>query len=347
MNEGTDFEEVNNNGDVDAPNISEKVQEMQVKTGRVNVKFFVASEPRKHVHGQSVEPPRNKNGLKEHAYLGYKTRVRKFPRGKFQCDTCGKTFTSKQSLKYHFKVHAGDYGFKCEGCGKRFIKQTRMQKCMDNHDGIFRFQCTQCDYKTNTASVLRRHQATHSSERPFVCPLCDRTYKTKKVLRTHVKMVHSKTIEEAEFVSQKSRRDLSLKNFDNVSKKISEPLVLEGIKSELCETGEIKLKEFVVEDSKCDVVKNIQLISMDKNIKCQIDTLDVIKEQEKKPDYELFKDDSKADGCKACGCGLDDGESLEEHLVSRHLTIEGQCDVCGEESDDFIDHFSIHLGDGN
>ena len=29
--------------------------------------------------------------------------------------------------------------------------------------------------------------------------------------------------------------------------------------------------------------------------------------------------------------------------MSVHLTIEGLCNICGEDSEDFVDHFKIHL----
>ena len=47
--------------------------------------------------------------------------------------------------------------------------------------------------------------------------------------------------------------------------------------------------------------------------------------------------------CEVCGLNLEVDETIDEHLVSRHLTLEGLCDICGEDSDDFIKHFDIHL----
>ena len=49
------------------------------------------------------------------------------------------------------------------------------------------------------------------------------------------------------------------------------------------------------------------------------------------------------DNCEACGADLASDETLMEHVVSNHLTIEGLCDICGEDSEDFVDHFKIHL----
>ena len=49
--------------------------------------------------------------------------------------------------------------------------------------------------------------------------------------------------------------------------------------------------------------------------------------------------------CDACGAGLAPDETLTEHLVSIHLTREGLCDICGEDPEDFVEHFfTAHLG---
>jgi len=48
--------------------------------------------------------------------------------------------------------------------------------------------------------------------------------------------------------------------------------------------------------------------------------------------------------CKPCGYNLETDETLDEHIVSVHLTVEGLCDICGENSEDFLEHFQIHIG---
>eukprot|EP00092_Neocalanus_flemingeri_P021622 GFUD01023452.1.p1 GENE.GFUD01023452.1~~GFUD01023452.1.p1 ORF type:complete len:674 (-),score=165.11 GFUD01023452.1:81-2102(-) len=47
--------------------------------------------------------------------------------------------------------------------------------------------------------------------------------------------------------------------------------------------------------------------------------------------------------CEACGRNLAADETLKEHVVCVHMTIEGLCDICGEDSRDFLEHFKIHL----
>eukprot|EP00092_Neocalanus_flemingeri_P036489 GFUD01039731.1.p1 GENE.GFUD01039731.1~~GFUD01039731.1.p1 ORF type:complete len:255 (-),score=62.35 GFUD01039731.1:236-1000(-) len=63
------------------------------------------------------------------------------------------------------------------------------------------------------------------------------------------------------------------------------------------------------------------------------------------PTEKVFcpKELGNVDKCEACGTHLAFGETLMEHVVSVHLTIEGLCDICGEDSWDFIEHFKIHL----
>jgi len=122
-----------------------------------------------------------------------------------QCDHCGKTFSNKQSLEYHLKVHSRSYDNKCDECGKSYIKASRLQECINTHSGIFKFSCDQCDYKTNNTNLFNRHKTIHSTEKLFTCPLCCHPSRTAQVLREHVTRIHHKTLCQAEVFAKKNR----------------------------------------------------------------------------------------------------------------------------------------------
>ena len=47
--------------------------------------------------------------------------------------------------------------------------------------------------------------------------------------------------------------------------------------------------------------------------------------------------------CDACGVVLSRDETVNEHIVNTHMSSEGLCGICGEDSFDLIDHFKVHL----
>ena len=51
----------------------------------------------------------------------------------FGCGDCGKTYTSKQSLAQHFKVHTREQPFECDVCGKHFSLKTSLKKHIYTH----------------------------------------------------------------------------------------------------------------------------------------------------------------------------------------------------------------------
>lgn len=51
----------------------------------------------------------------------------------YKCDTCGKSFNQRSSLKTHQKVHTGEKPFKCELCEKPFAQKYLLRQHMKKH----------------------------------------------------------------------------------------------------------------------------------------------------------------------------------------------------------------------
>ncbi|TRY62792.1 hypothetical protein TCAL_12062, partial [Tigriopus californicus] len=91
----------------------------------------------------------------------------------FQCDYCGKNYSSKGSFAAHIK----------------------------QHQGIERFKCSHCDYGTNIKAVLIDHERMHLRDKGLTnadsdlvlyhqCEQCGKEFSQKQTLRIHIKRVH-------------------------------------------------------------------------------------------------------------------------------------------------------------
>ena len=83
---------------------------------------------------------------------------------KYPCEKCGKTFSSKEGLKFHDEVQ---------------------------HLGIKRFQCDTCGYKSGTKHRLEDHIKTVHTKEPFLCKHCGLASPNFKSHRVHVTKVHA------------------------------------------------------------------------------------------------------------------------------------------------------------
>ncbi|KAM5142147.1 uncharacterized protein ACMZJ9_016073 [Mantella aurantiaca] len=103
----------------------------------------------------------------------------------FSCSECGKSFTSKSTLRGHQKVHTGERPFPCLVCGKRFLRRTHLNVHQTTHIGDRPFKCPECGRGFSKKSDLQTHQFTHSGEFPFSCFECGKGFSRKSHLLRH------------------------------------------------------------------------------------------------------------------------------------------------------------------
>lgn len=69
----------------------------------------------------------------------------------FMCETCGKSFASKEYLKHHNRIHTGSKPFKCEVCFRTFAQRNSLYQHIKVHTGrrcSFLFETNHHNLKT-------------------------------------------------------------------------------------------------------------------------------------------------------------------------------------------------------
>ena len=80
-----------------------------------------------------------------------------------ECDKCGKSFTTFQSLTIHKRTHTKP----AAAAGQKS------------------FKCSHCDVVLSGKTSFDAHERTHTKLRPFPCDVCDKTFNTKQNCMRH------------------------------------------------------------------------------------------------------------------------------------------------------------------
>lgn len=110
-----------------------------------------------------------RNNLKRHIRLhtGYKP---------YTCNICSNSFTRKDDLKFHLLKHNYDKPYRCNQCNKGYMDRSCLSNHMRNeHNCKLMHVCPQCGEGFNNTHVFMEHKKTHPELKEFQCTLCNFT----------------------------------------------------------------------------------------------------------------------------------------------------------------------------
>lgn len=160
-----------------------------------------------------------KNFAYKGTYLGHKDKCPKLQvhaaAEKFSCDVCHKTFTQKNNLVVHTKIHSGKktHQYQCEKCGMSFRRQGSLnchkktcqkfismgaakENDQDSREKRNKYWCKICGEKFKTStSLFYDHMPLHSQIRSFKCEKCGKMFSRRAALQSHMS-VHSESLTE-------------------------------------------------------------------------------------------------------------------------------------------------------
>ena len=128
--------------------------------------------------------------IKMQAPQDIQRRVVSVINGKYECDQCHKTYSSRQGLNNHKQsVHEG-VKYSCDECEYQTTTQKQLTRHIQSkHEGV-KYACDQCDHQATRQEHLIVHIQSKHEGIKYACDQCDQQFTQKAHLWTHIKKKH-------------------------------------------------------------------------------------------------------------------------------------------------------------
>lgn len=104
------------------------------------------------------------------------------------CTFCYRTFTAKNNLKRHIRIHTGHRPYQCTQCSQSFARRDDLKGHMLRHGYSKPFRCSLCKKGYTDRACVKNHMAKeHRSRLMHVCPQCGESYDQEEAFTAHKK----------------------------------------------------------------------------------------------------------------------------------------------------------------
>ncbi|XP_008822679.1 zinc finger protein 101 [Nannospalax galili] len=111
---------------------------------------------------------------------------------RYECNQCGKTLSSFNSLQRHQKIHVEGRPYECQQCGKAFRYLSALQSHERIHTGEKPYECKHCGTAFSRLTHLRLHEKVHTGEKHYECKQCGIVLRSQSSYHRH-KIIHGET----------------------------------------------------------------------------------------------------------------------------------------------------------
>lgn len=316
---------------------------------------------------------KNRKTLKRHIMKYHIDSMKSVERkdAKYQCETCGKDFSDKESYNAHEgSLHKSEHSYRCDLCDKVFSMRSSLEahiryahsknlgsiKCTEcnksvsmhyykNHLKLHEpksFQCNICGKQfPREDNMLGHKKRIHDMERNEKCDQCDYSAFKKYELKKHQVKVH--TVQERSFKCGHCEQDFTCAN----NLKRHKFNVHEKWKHHKCDHCEAlfrspgRLKEHID-------AKHIPSTLKTKDIKCDICHKKFDKKDNLRTHKYFIHEEKDRHKCEICEKIFTRKNFFQSHIkVHLNKQIKVKCNICGAELANLMDYMehikSLHF----